>query len=61
MRVRAFDRVVRFASTPERVMIQLSLILFAVAAVAGHKPGRPFRLAADWVRVVVEWVTTKAP
>src|SRR4051812_11970135 len=30
-------------------------------AVAGHKPGRPFRLAADWVKVVVEWVTTKTP
>src|SRR3954454_8130570 len=28
----------------------------------GHKPGRPFRLAAaDWVAVVVEWVTEKAP
>src|SRR3954466_3806060 len=32
-----------------------------VEAVAGHKPGRPFRLAPDWVKVVVEWVTTKAP
>jgi transposase len=32
-----------------------------VQGVAGHKPGRPFRLAADWVRVVVEWVTTKTP
>ena len=32
-----------------------------VEAVAGHKPGRPFRLAADWVKVVVEWVTAKAP
>src|SRR3954470_24284767 len=27
----------------------------------GHKPGRPFRCAADWVAVVVGWVTTKAP
>src|SRR3954471_2695587 len=32
-----------------------------VEGVAGHKPGRPFRLAADRVKVVVEWVTTKAP
>jgi putative transposase len=32
-----------------------------VEGVAGHKPGRPFRLATDWVAVVVEWVTTKAP
>src|SRR4051812_27188988 len=32
-----------------------------VEAVAGHKPGRPFRLAAGWVKVAVEWVTTKAP
>ena len=32
-----------------------------VEGVAGHKPGRPFRLAADWVKVVVEWVTTKRP
>ena len=28
---------------------------------AGHKPGRPFRFAADWVDVVVEWVTKQAP
>jgi putative transposase len=27
----------------------------------GHKPGRPFRFAADWVAVVVGWVTEKAP
>jgi putative transposase len=27
----------------------------------GHKPGRPFRLSADWVKVVVGWVTEKAP
>jgi transposase len=28
----------------------------------GRKPGRPFRLAAaDWVAVVVEWVTEKVP
>jgi putative transposase len=32
-----------------------------VEGVAGHKPGRPFRLAAGWVGVVLEWVTTKAP
>src|SRR6185312_6066009 len=32
-----------------------------IEAVAGHKPGRPFRLAADWVKVAVEWVTTRAP
>ena len=32
-----------------------------VEGVAGRKPGRPFRLAPDWVKVVVEWVTTKAP
>ncbi len=28
---------------------------------AGHKPGRPFRLAADWIKVVVGWVTARAP
>ena len=27
----------------------------------GHKPGRPFRFAADWIKVVVEWVTKTAP
>jgi putative transposase len=27
----------------------------------GHKPGRPFRFAADWIEVVVEWVTEKVP
>lgn len=32
-----------------------------VEGVAGHKPGRPFRLAPDWVQVVVEGVTTKTP
>jgi transposase len=32
-----------------------------VQGVAGHKPGRPFRLAADWVADVVGWVTTKVP
>src|SRR5690242_18070630 len=32
-----------------------------VEAVAGHKPGRPFRLDADWAEVAVEWVTAKAP
>jgi putative transposase len=28
---------------------------------AGHKSGRPFRFASDWVAVVVEWVTKKTP
>lgn len=28
---------------------------------AGHKPGRPFRFTADWVQVVVGWVTGAAP
>jgi putative transposase len=32
-----------------------------VEGVAGHKPGRPFRLAADWVKVVVDWVTKHSP
>jgi putative transposase len=32
-----------------------------VGGVAGHKPGRPFRLAASWIAVAVEWVTTKVP
>lgn len=32
-----------------------------VEAVAGHKPGRPVRLAAGWVPVVVAWVTTLSP
>src|SRR5512135_1468921 len=32
-----------------------------VEGLAGHKPGRPFRFAADWVKVVVAWVTTTAP
>ena len=32
-----------------------------IEAVAGHKPGRPFRLAAAWVAVVVEWVTKLTP
>src|SRR5512135_2171908 len=32
-----------------------------VESVTGHKPGRPVRLAAGWVKVVVEWVTSKAP
>ena len=32
-----------------------------IEGLAGHKPGRPFRLAPDWVKVVVEWVTTMAP
>jgi transposase len=32
-----------------------------VEGLAGHKPGRPFRLAASWVATVVEWVTKKRP
>jgi putative transposase len=32
-----------------------------VEGLAGHKPGRPFRFAAEWIAVVVEWVTQKAP
>jgi putative transposase len=32
-----------------------------VEGLAGHKPGRPFRFAAEWIAVVVEWVTPKAP
>ena len=32
-----------------------------VEGLAGHKPGRPFRFAADWVKVVVGWVTGMAP
>jgi putative transposase len=32
-----------------------------IEGLAGHKPGRPFRFAADWVKVVVAWVTTTAP
>src|SRR3954453_15349437 len=32
-----------------------------VDGLAGRKPGRPFRFAADWVRVVVAWVTTQTP
>ena len=31
------------------------------AGLAGHKPGRPFRFAAEWIAVVVGWVTTRAP
>jgi transposase len=32
-----------------------------IEAVAGHKPGRPFRLDASWVAVAVEWVTKRTP
>src|SRR5512133_2816185 len=32
-----------------------------IEGLAGHKPGRPCRFAPDWVKVVVEWVTTTAP
>src|SRR5512133_778413 len=34
---------------------------FHQEGLAGHKTGRPCRFAADWVKVVVEWVTTTAP
>jgi transposase len=32
-----------------------------VEGLSGHKPGRPFRFAAEWVKVVVAWVTSQAP
>jgi transposase len=32
-----------------------------VEAVAGHKPGRPFRFATNWVAIVVAWVTAFSP
>jgi putative transposase len=32
-----------------------------IEAVAGHKPGRPFHFAHDWIEVVAGWVTTTAP
>jgi putative transposase len=32
-----------------------------VEAVAGHKPGRPFRFDVGWIAVVIYWVTTKVP
>ena len=32
-----------------------------IEGLAGYKPGRPFRFAADWVAVVVGWVTTRTP
>ena len=32
-----------------------------VQGVAGHKPGRPFRLDASWAKVAVEWVTKHKP
>jgi putative transposase len=32
-----------------------------VEGVAGHKPGRPFRFAAGWVAIAVEWVTKHSP
>jgi len=32
-----------------------------VEAVAGHKPGRPFRFGPGWLALAVAWVTTKAP
>jgi putative transposase len=32
-----------------------------VEGLAGHKPGRPFRFAADWIAIVIEWVTKHAP
>jgi transposase len=32
-----------------------------IGGLAGRKPGRPFRLAADWIAVAVGWVTTLTP
>src|SRR5512144_456714 len=32
-----------------------------VEGLARHKPGRTFRLAASWIAVAVEWITTKPP
>ena len=32
-----------------------------VEGLAGHKPGRPFRLAASWIAVAVAWITTTTP
>jgi transposase len=32
-----------------------------IEAVAGRKPGRPFRLSAEWIAVAVEWVTKHTP
>lgn len=32
-----------------------------VEAVAGHKPGRPFRFAAGWASVAVAWVISLTP
>ena len=32
-----------------------------VEAVAGHKPGRPFRFGAAWLAVVINLVSTKVP
>src|SRR3954453_20112969 len=32
-----------------------------VEGLSGHKPGRPFRFAAEWVAPVVGWVTSRQP
>jgi transposase len=32
-----------------------------VEAVAGHKPGRPFRFGPGWLALAITWITTKAP
>lgn len=32
-----------------------------VEGLSGHKPGRPFRFAAEWVAVVVDWVKSQKP
>jgi transposase len=32
-----------------------------VEAVAGHKPGRPFRFGAGWLALAVAWITTQSP
>src|SRR3954453_20622815 len=32
-----------------------------VEGLSGHKTGRPFRFAAEWIHVVVGWVKSQAP
>jgi putative transposase len=32
-----------------------------VEGLSGHKPGRPFCFTADWIALVVEWVTESVP
>ena len=50
-----------FCSSPNHRPLGQAVRRGGVEGLAGHKPGRPFRLAASWVAVVVEWVTTQAP